>query len=348
MWNLKQWLRNVVPAPLARFDHLVQAVQNNQVETNHQLHSMENQLLSMERQILELKTDNDQRAKTNMHILTSLIASSIKPLSPNLSEPRVIVSIASYAKRLPFVSHMLDSLRAQTYRPDAIVLWLPVCDCTQFYSSLSDDLLRSVAELNVEIRWVADDLKPHNKYFYAMQQYPNSIIITLDDDMCYDPRLIECLLSSHARFPQAVISMRTHIMGFDKSSVILPYSEWEQCQNRIVDTPSPRLFATGMGGVLYPPKSIADVAFDCPAIKETCLLSDDLWLKIMEALSRTPIVQPSDAVLPLKHVPGTQQEGLYHRNQKQGENDQNLKAILERLAAQGHNVSDLIAWMQSA
>ena len=341
MWNLKQHLRRIVPVPLAHFDGLVQTIKCNQAETSRQLHSMEKQLR-------ELKTADEQRTKDNMHILVSLIASSVKPLPPSLSEPRVIVSVASYAKRLPYISKMLDALRVQTYQPDAVVLWLPACDCAKFYSSLSDDLLRTIASSNVEVRWVADDLKPHNKYFYAMQQYPSSIIITLDDDMCYDPRLIERLLSSHAKFPQAVISMRTHIMRFDESGAILPYSEWEQCQSSILDTPSASLFATGMGGVLYPPKSIASIAFDCEAIKETCLLSDDLWLKVMETQNRTQVVQPSDAVLPIKHVPGTQQDGLYHRNQKQGENDRNFRAILEQMAARGYDTDNLIAWMRSS
>lgn len=267
----------------------------------------------------------------------------MRPLS--LSAP-LVVSVASYGKRLPYLPKMLDSLRNQTVQPEAILLWLPEKDFPDHYGSLPNPLLRALLESRAEVRWVADDLKSHNKYFYVMSQYPDCIVVTVDDDMCYSPNLIESLAKQHLRHPDSVIAMRTHRIQFSDDAEILPYQEWKQEQAEILDRPSGDLFPTGMAGVLYPPHALPAFAFNAEVIRSTCINADDLWLKVMTACNKRKVVQPSDAVLPVKHVPGSQETGLYHFNQHNGGNDDQLGAILSYLTQYGMNVGDVIAWMR--
>jgi hypothetical protein len=41
-----------------------------------------------------------------------------------------------------------------------------------------------------EILLVDNDLKPHLKYYHIMRKYPDSIVITVDDDCYYDRNVV--------------------------------------------------------------------------------------------------------------------------------------------------------------
>ena len=75
--------------------------------------------------------------------------------------PRIIVSMTSYPARINTVHLAIRSLLAQKVLPDKIVLWL----CKSDFPNRETDLpqtLRDVLWHDVEIRWVNEDLKPHN------------------------------------------------------------------------------------------------------------------------------------------------------------------------------------------
>mgnify|MGYP000110984866 CR=1 FL=1 len=94
--------------------------------------------------------------------------------------PRIIVSMTSYPARINTVHLAIRSLLAQKVLPDKIVLWL----CKSDFPNRETDLpqtLRDVLWHDVEIRWVDEDLKPHKKYFWALQEFPDDYVITTDD-----------------------------------------------------------------------------------------------------------------------------------------------------------------------
>lgn len=233
---------------------------------------------------------------------------------------RLIVSIASYEKRFPTLHLCLKNLFYQSVRPDKFLLYLD-----RPYKVIPQEVLQ-LQEYGLEIHFAKVDLKSHNKYFYTMQQYPNDLIITLDDDVLYPHDLISKLLLSYQRFPFAVSAGRVHRMTFDSQGFVMPYNFWEK-EIHCYHIPSMELIASGVGGVLYPPKCMDRELFHMKKIQKLCLYGDDIWLKAMQILKGTPVVAVYQECQHPPIIEGTQQCGLYIRNKLQHRNDLYIRNV---------------------
>lgn len=242
--------------------------------------------------------------------------------------PRIIVSLTSFPARIEKVHLAIRSVVLQTRKPDKIILWLAKKQFPNGERDLPEKLL-CYKKLGLEIEWCDEDIRPHKKYFYAMQKYPYDIVITVDDDLLYDSRMIELLFLSYLKFPHAVSCMRAHLITSDSEGHIAKYSEWIKEYSDLVDKPSLRLFSTSGAGTLYPPRCMDRRVFDCDAIKKLCINADDLWLKVMQILNDTPVVlvRPNKQ---LKYIEGTQSVSLREKNLYANENDVQLKNILDQ------------------
>ena len=132
------------------------------------------------------------------------------------------------------------------------------------------------------------NLKSHKKYFYAMQEFPNDVVVTADDDVYYPSNWLSGFLKSYKMFPKAVSARRVHLMKKSGKELAF-YNYWED-QCRRVKTPSFALIATGCNGILYPPHCLKSEAFDERIFMELCFDADDIWLKCMEVLNDVPVV----------------------------------------------------------
>lgn len=241
--------------------------------------------------------------------------------------PKVIVSLTSYPERYEAAAQTLGPLFRQTVAPDRIQLWLDDDDV-----SSREDVplcLRDLEQAGLEIRWCERNLKPHDKYFWTMQENSDDIVITIDDDIVYPLDLVQGLLHTHFLFPHAVVANRTHIVAAGEDDGIASYGVWEHEQLRICGVPRADLTATGAGGILYPPHVFDAEVFDESAIRETSLLADDLWLKVHELRLGVPVVW-TGVNASLTYIPDTQQNALYHDNLNGGRNDQVLASLLDR------------------
>ncbi len=236
----------------------------------------------------------------------------------------VTVSLTSYPARIKVVPEVIKSIFNQTVKPDRVLLWLAEEQFSEKEASLPAEL-RALKNQGLEIMW-CDDLRPHKKYFYTMQKYPDDIIITVDDDVKYKPDTIEKLLASYIKFPFAVSALRAHCITFDEHGCINPYRSWARSINT-PHFPSHALMATGVSGVLYPPHCFGQEAFNKDFIIENCLNADDLWLKTMELIHNIPVVlaAPSDGATTIE---GSQTEALFKSNDREGGNDIQLRNIL--------------------
>ncbi len=162
--------------------------------------------------------------------------------------PNVIVSVTSYPKRFHALAFCVKSLLLQTVLPDRIIVYL---GSDSLGAEIPQELL-DYQRYGVEI--VMDesmDLKPHKKYYYAMQQFPDAKVITVDDDLVYPPDMIETLLKASEQYPEEVCARRVHKITFDPVGNIKPYILWKKQYK--ARKPSRSLLATGGSGVLYPP-----------------------------------------------------------------------------------------------
>lgn len=235
----------------------------------------------------------------------------------------LIVSLTSYPARIDTVHKAIISIFESTVLPERVILWLAEEQFPKRKADLPKCLLK-LEKSGLDIRF-CKDLKPHKKYFYTMLEYPDNIVITVDDDIIYDSDMIDTLLNSYERFPDAISGMRVHRMTFTDGKVD-PYNSWIIMDKTLYRNPSMFAIATGAGGILYPPNIISKEAFDEQAIIKTCLFGDDLWLKMNEVLNEVPTVL-AGTNRKLRYIDGTQESSLWLDNKIGGRNDRQLVDI---------------------
>lgn len=240
----------------------------------------------------------------------------------------VIVSLTSHPGRIDTVNQTVESLLKQTYQPEKILLWLSKEQFEKDACTLPKSLLKLERNKRFEIRWVEEDMGPHKKYLYTMQEFPDVPVIIVDDDVIYENRMVEKLMKSYNRFPDCVSAMRTNLIQMNGAGNLRAYDNWHMDYKYLLDTPSWALLPTGVGGVLYPPHSLPEIAFDKDAIRKTCLYCDDLWLKIMCMTKDLRAVRPHD-MSEYQEIPETQEVALWHRNIDGSNNDLAMKKILD-------------------
>lgn len=245
------------------------------------------------------------------------------PVSQKEVAQNVVVSLTSYPARLPQLHLVIRSLLHQSLAPREIVLYLGA-------DTRDEDIpatLRQLEKYNFTIKTGYEDLKPHKKYFFAMQEYPQDSIITVDDDVMYDKDFVRDLYNCYKKFPGCVASRRVHRMIQDTLGNIKSYNDWQWECTQILE-PSHQLFSTGCGGALYPPKVLPPETFDAEAIKAHCLNTDDIWLKFMELKADVKVVFTNSKVIHPLTVRNTQASALMHTNTAaENRNDINIRAM---------------------
>ena len=252
----------------------------------------------------------------------------------------LIVSLTSFPARIRFVPQVIGCLRKQTRPADAILLWLSAEQFPDREASLPAELLEAVRNGAVSLRWTEGDLKPHKKYLGAFREFPDDVIVTVDDDVLYGPTLLEDLWNTRLRYPGAVVAGRTHLITLDPSGQPRHYAQWLRRTLGFEEGPAMQLFAVGIGGVLYEPKWFPPELYDTEVIRNTCLLADDVWLKVMEMAAGVPVVRSEGTEL-LRLIPGSQETSLFSANLEQSRNDEILTAV--RAWADGHFGRDVVA-----
>lgn len=239
---------------------------------------------------------------------------------------KVVVSLTSYGKRLETVHIAIKSMLCQTYPPDKIILYLAE-------DVKKNDIPESILELTqfgLEIKFKSGNLGPHKKYYYAMLDYPEDLIITIDDDLLYPEYLLEELVKEHQKYPNAVIAARIHEIRFDNNGDILPYTKWGYEYNGAKCVPKYKFLATGGAGTLYPPGAIDESFFNQKLILELSYRTDDLWLKIGELKAGVPVKMASAKIWKNTYeLPSAIDNALSNENVYGGVNDINMKKIME-------------------
>ena len=105
-------------------------------------------------------------------------------------------------------------------------------------------------------------------------------IVTIDDDCLYEPNLLKSLWDSYQKYPNCVNARRCHRITVTKDNFVDKYAKWEKKVTNILE-PSYMLFATGVGGVLYPP-DILKISDECLDDIMKSITADDIYLKKRE------------------------------------------------------------------
>jgi hypothetical protein len=170
----------------------------------------------------------------------------------------------------------MNFIRNQTFQVNKIIFFF-FKDDAKFYDLYIDD---------VEIILVDKNLKPHLKYFYAMNLYRDYAIITLDDDIGYAKDTFKSLYKAYLENPNVISGRRGHLMTYKNNGELRGYFEWK-FQQKLINATTFNLTLTNVGGSIFPP-DILNINEDfLPIINET-ITCDDLTLKHLANLKGIP------------------------------------------------------------
>lgn len=251
-------------------------------------------------------------------------------ITKNKRTPQLIVSLTSYPDRMYDIHYTLYSLLTQNTKPDEVILWL----AEEQFPNKEEDIPSTVLNLKkngLTIKW-CKDIKSYKKLIPTLQQYPNDIIVTSDDDIYYQKDWLTKLYDTYLKSSKdTIIAHRCHKVNIINNK-IQPYNSWKHCISKNI--PSYFNFITGAGGILYPPKIFSNEIFNEKSFMTLAPKADDVWFWAMAILNNTKIsivqnpIYKLIVVNPERELNINNETTLYATN-KEGENDKQIKNILE-------------------
>lgn len=246
----------------------------------------------------------------------------------------VIISLTSYPDRIQKVCVCIESLLRQSLKPNRIILWLAE---SQFKNKcIPKSLMRQIPR-GLEVRF-CEDLMSYKKIYFTYDKFPNSIIITVDDDALYPKNFVKKMIDVHLKYPKDVCCYRAHEITFDSDNNIKPYIEWNRKSIKGYYKSTHCILATGVGGILYPPSSLPREVLNKHIFMKLAPYSDDLWLKTMCILNDTKIRRVTKHSKNWVLIDGTQNTKLCRYNVADGGNDRQFTKLLDYYKLKGFNI----------
>ena len=244
-----------------------------------------------------------------------------KPQSHEL-HGELIVSLTSYPARYSTLHLTLKSILLQNMKPEKVILWIADED----YGLLPHKVLKLMKHGLMIVR--TKDIKSYKKIVPVLHGFPDSYIITLDDDIYYPEKIVERLVSKSIEFPRCVIANRTHMIKLNQHRKVLPYLDWGlekfDNDNAVFN------FQTGVGGVLYPPRSLSVEVLNEKKFMRLAPNADDVWLYWMTQLNGNCVVN-TGYQLECIAWPSTQKTALFLTNTAKNEinNDVQIERMID-------------------
>ncbi len=196
-------------------------------------------------------------------------------------KPNLIVSLTSFADRVNSVYLVINSILNQTIKADRIVLWLSQDD---FSDEILPYNLLKMKKRGLEIQY-CKDIKSYKKLIYALQEFPDDLIVTADDDIIYPKTWLEELYNAYLLESDTIHCHRAKKIKLNSRREILPYTNWKTLKENTQQASSLLVFPVGVGGVLYKSRFFSKEVFNEHAFLEFCLTGDDIWFKAMTLIN---------------------------------------------------------------
>ncbi|MBQ5610484.1 MAG: hypothetical protein IIU83_02705 [Fibrobacteraceae bacterium] len=250
--------------------------------------------------------------------------------SEKLCEEEIIVSLTSYGKRIYDVYLAIESIMQGSIKPNRIILWLSE---EEFKNKELPLTLKNQTKRGLEIRF-CKDIKSYKKLIFALNEFPNACIITIDDDLIYNFDLVENLIASHKINPNCIWANRIHEMTYNNNGSLKSYLQWNMCSQTNAQALKNNFF-TGCGGTLFPPNSLHTETLNDDVFMNICPTADDVWFNAMARLKGTEIrksfthsLNGEDFVVNER----LQSDGLCatNNNSENCRNDEQIKAVFEK------------------
>ena len=241
------------------------------------------------------------------------------------NEEDVVVSLTSYGRRVEkVVYYTIVSLLRQTYKPNHVVLWL---DHDNWSEGNIPKRLKKLERFGLEIRF-CEDLKSYKKLLPSLEAFPQSIIITCDDDMYYSKNLVKILVTEYRKNPNRIYTLGGEVPTLGEDGHLLPFVEWPCPRTRREVTP---FTPVGFCGILYKKELLYKDITNYELCSKLSPNADDLWFYMMEVMAKTRCVlikrmepYPVDFIYQKIHA-----TSLTASNCGDNQNDVQLKNIMD-------------------
>lgn len=258
----------------------------------------------------------------------------------NGAEQMVVVSMTSFPAAISYAARAVKSVLRGSVLPDRVVLYLTF---SQFGEEGIPQELIELSNSNeiFEIRNYDRDIRSYRKLIPALADFPDAVVVTVDDDVAYHRHMLRDLLRLHEQMPRAVLAHRAKRIKPGK-----PYRKWSKYRwysfvfKRIHS--GFKNIQTGVGGVLYPPHSLKADMMDVELFTKIAPTTDDIWFWAAAVANGVPIVPVPFGYNKPKGLHKPRELSLKTTNFKLG-TDRNaaaLKAIIEKYPQIGERIKD--------
>lgn len=250
--------------------------------------------------------------------------------SNNSRHPEFIVSLTSYGRRVnKVVYYTIVSILRQSFLPDRIILWL---DNDNWNEKNIPLCLNKLCSKGLEIKF-CEDLKSYKKLIPTLTEYPEDIIVTIDDDVIYTRNFLKQLWASHQQYPHQIHCTKALVpqWGNRQNFSLTPYTSWSEILPEQMDSCTFK-FPVGVGGILYPPHALSLETTDIGLFTKLCPKADDIWFWSMALKNGTGHIKIAmfkpfysfDSIYQFFH----HGSALTHSNAKEAGNDEQLKNVI--------------------
>lgn len=214
--------------------------------------------------------------------ILKLILASRKPFEGN-SETNIIISLTSFPARIKYAWIPIETMFLQDTSFWKVVL---VLSEEEFPDRQLPYRIRQQQMRGLEILWTQQNYRSYKKLLPTREAYPDAVIVTIDDDIFYEPQMLSKLLAASQKYPDAIIGYRGWIVTSDKNG-LRPYIEWPEATP---DTPPNQVFLTNGAGTLFKPDLLPnELLLDWQLASQLCPTGDDIWFWAVAKKAGVPL-----------------------------------------------------------
>lgn len=217
--------------------------------------------------------------------LINIILLRIKGRKPfiNNNNSNIIVSLTSFPARINQAWISIETIFQQNYKPNKVVL---VLSEIEFPNKKLPKKIQQQIHRGLEIIWTNDNIRSYKKLIPTIKRYPHATIITIDDDIFYEPWRLEDLVDFSKQYPGCIIGHRGWEISTTSEEGLRPYEDWKRAD---LYTNNDNVFLTSGAGTLIPPNVLdREILLDKKLAIKLCPNADDIWLWAVSRLSNVP------------------------------------------------------------
>ncbi len=287
-----------------------------------------NNLKSEKRMIRQLDVTMEALVKKQYFHSKAMTSKASLVTSDGHDQPSFVVSLTTYSKRIHDVYLVIESLGEQTVKANKIVLWL---DEDEFCLESIPELLKMQMGRGLDIQFYKN-IRSYKKLIPSLKAFPESNIITVDDDFMYPHDFIEILCRESRANQNCVVGVRSHTIAIEDGK-LLPYKKWDYESS--FEKNGDLTFLTSGAGTLFPAHILSDHFCNEDEFMALCPSADDVWINFMcikQGIKRKKVHDDRPFRTRFISLDAHQDIALNNENVHQNQNDVQIERMMERYA----------------